>query len=82
MQLSFRVTSSPAPATPSCCRRARSRGFGQGGNAGYVFNPDQRAYFLSGYANLRWTRTLGEGREWSLQAHHTFNQNEELAASS
>ena len=79
VQLSFRGDFQPGPGDALMLQAGASRGFGQGGNAGYVFNPDQRTYFLSGYANLRWTRTLGEGREWSLQAHHTFNQNEELA---
>jgi len=78
MQLSFRGDFQPTLNDDLMLQIGASRGFGQGGNAGYVFNPDQRAYFLSGYANLRWTRTLGEGREWSLQAHHTFNQNEEF----
>lgn len=32
---------------------------------------------MSGYANLIWRHAQGEGREWSLQAHHTFHQNEE-----
>jgi iron complex outermembrane receptor protein len=79
VQLSFRGDFLPGPSDALMLQAGASRGFGQGGNAGYVFNADQRTYFLSGYANLRWTRTLGEGREWSLQAHHTFNQNEEFA---
>lgn len=79
VQLSFRGDFQPAPGDALMLQAGASRGFGQGGNAGYVFNPDQRTYFLSGYANLRWTHSLGEGREWSLQAHHTFNQNEEFA---
>jgi len=77
MQVSFRGDFQPTHTDDVMLQLGASRGFGQGGNAGFVFREDQHAYFLSGYANLRWTRALGEGREWSLQVHHTFNQNEE-----
>lgn len=77
LQLSLRGDFQPTHRDDVMLQLGASRGFGQGGNAGYLFNEDQHAYFLSGFANLRWTRMLGEGREWSLQAHHTFNQNEE-----
>jgi iron complex outermembrane receptor protein len=77
VQLSFRGDFQPSLQDSFMLQVGASRGFWQGGNAGYVLNPDQRASLQSGYANVRWTRVLGEGREWSLQAHHTFSQNEE-----
>jgi iron complex outermembrane recepter protein len=77
VQLSFRGDIQPTHRDDVMLQVGASRGFGQGGNAGYVFNEDQRAYVLSGFANLRWTRALGEGQEWSMRLHHTFYQNKE-----
>ena len=77
---SFRGDLQPTRRDDVMLQFGASRGFGQGGHAGFVFTEDQHAYFLSGFANLRWTRVLGEGREWSLQLHHTFSQNDEDAS--
>lgn len=77
LQLSFRGDHQPTLQDDLMLQFGASRGFWQGSNVGQLLSEDQHAYYLSAFANLKWTRALGEGREWTLQAHHTLNQNEE-----
>jgi len=77
MQLSFRGDYQPTHQDDLLLQLGVSRGIWRGSNVGSFILDDPQAYFLSGVANLQWKRTKGEGREWSLRLHHTFNQNEE-----
>lgn len=77
LQLSFRGDHQPTLQDDLMLQFGASRGFWQGSNVGQLISEDQHAYYLSAYANVKWMRALGEGREWRLQAHHTLNQNEE-----
>jgi iron complex outermembrane receptor protein len=77
VQLNFRGDFQPTLKDDVMLQLGASRGLWQGSNVGFVQNDEQHAYYLSGYANLQWKRVLGQYREWSLQMHHTFNQNQE-----
>lgn len=77
MQLSFRGDFQPTVGDELMLQFGSSRNFWRGTNVGQLILDDQHAYYLSGFANAIWKRVLGEGREWSLQFHHTFHQNEE-----
>jgi iron complex outermembrane receptor protein len=77
VQLSFRGDFQPTLQDDLMLQLGASRGFWQGTNVGQLMVDDQHAYYLSGFANMQWKRALREGREWLLQVHHTFNQNEE-----
>lgn len=54
-----------------------SRGDWRGTNVALLRAEDQEARHLAGHVNAHWRRALGEGRAWSLQLHHTFDQNAE-----
>ena len=75
--MSFRGDFKPGHADELMLQFGTSRGLWEGGNAGFVFNDEQHAEFLSGFANLKWARALQAHREWSLQLHHSFSQNDE-----
>lgn len=77
LQLSFRGDFQPTLQDDVMLELGTSRNFWQGTNVGQLKVEGQHAYYLSGYANLQWKRMTASGREWSLQMHHTFNQNDE-----
>jgi len=77
LQLNFRGDFAPTLQDDMMLQFGASRGFWMGSNVGQLMDADQHTYYLSGFANLVWKHALGEGREWSLQLQHTFNQNEE-----
>lgn len=77
LMLSFRGDFQPTPQDDLMLQLGASRNFWMGTNVGQLVTIGQHAYYLSGHANFVWRHALDEGREWSLQAHHTFNQNEE-----
>lgn len=77
LQLSFRGDVPLSYRDDLMLQFGASRGYWHGTNTGIVLSDDQSVYSLSGFANFQWKRALGEGREWSLQLHHTFNQNKE-----
>lgn len=77
IQMSFRGDFQPTLRDDLMVQLGVSKGFWEGTNVGLLLVDKQHTYYLSGFANLQWKRLLGEGREWSLQAHHTFSQNEE-----
>jgi iron complex outermembrane recepter protein len=54
-----------------------ARGRWQGTNVGQLAYDDQHAVYQNAYGNLLWTHSIGEGREWSLQVDHTYDQNRE-----
>lgn len=77
VQMSFRGDFQPTLRDDLMVQLGASRGFWQGTNVGQLMYDDQHTYYLSGHANLVWKHALSEGREWSVQLQHTFNQNEE-----
>ena len=77
LQLSFRGDFQPTLKDDVMLQFGASKGLWQGTNVGQFLYDAQLTQYLSGFANLRWKRALREGREWSLQVHHTFNRNEE-----
>jgi iron complex outermembrane receptor protein len=77
LQMSFRGDFQPTLQDDLMVEFGASRNYWEGTNVGQYFVEDQHTYYLSGFANLKWRRALGPGREWSLHLDHTFNQNEE-----
>ena len=77
LQLSFRSDFQPTNADELTLQWGLSRGDWSGTNVGILQVDDQKNLFLSGFANMQWKRTVGEGRDWALQVHHSVNQNEE-----
>jgi iron complex outermembrane receptor protein len=77
LQMNFRGDFQPTLHDDVMLEFGASRSFWEGTNVGQYLVDGQHTYYLSGFANLKWRRALGSGREWSLQLDHTFNQNEE-----
>ncbi len=77
LQLSFRSDFQPTNSDELTLQLGLSRGDWTGSNVGILVADDQKNLFLSGFANMQWKRTVGEGRDWALQLHHTVNKNEE-----
>ena len=77
VQLSVRGDIQPSVRDELLVQMGASKGFWRGSNVGFLTDEGQHAYFLGGYGNLKWTRTLSGGASWWVQAHHTFNQNDE-----
>jgi iron complex outermembrane receptor protein len=76
-QMSFRLDAQPTHEDDVMLQLGLARGHWLGTNVGMVVSENQQADYLSGHANFLWKRSLGQGREGSLQAHHTFHQNAE-----
>jgi iron complex outermembrane receptor protein len=77
VQLSFRGDFQPTLRDALMLQLGASRGLWQGNNVSNPIVDDQHAQYVSAYTNVQWKRAIGEGREWSLQVHHTLNQNDE-----
>jgi iron complex outermembrane receptor protein len=77
LQMSFRGDFQPTLQDDLMVEFGASRNYWRGSNVDQMQFVDQNTYYLSGFANFQWRRLLGEGREWSILANHTFNQNEE-----
>lgn len=80
LQISLRGDFQPTPQDNVMLQLGASRNFWQGTNVGMMFSDDQESHYLTGFANLQWKRNLSPGREWILQANHTFQQNQENLA--
>jgi iron complex outermembrane recepter protein len=78
VQLNFRGDFNPTLQDELMLQLGISKGSWKGTNVGWLLSEDQDTDYLSGYANLQWKRVASEGKEWSMQIHHTFNENEEI----
>jgi len=77
VQLSVRGDFQPTVADELMLQFGASRGDWQGTNVLYPLTDDQHARFTGAYANLRWKRAMGAGRDWIVQMNHTVDRNEE-----
>jgi iron complex outermembrane receptor protein len=77
LQLSFRADYQPTRRDELMLQMGFSKGFWLGTNVAQLWDDHQEADFRGGHANLQWHRSLSQGRGWSLQLHHSYEQNKE-----
>lgn len=77
LMASFRADYQPTRQDDVMLQLGVSRGDWRGTNVAQLRTDDQEARHLAGHVNAQWRRALTQGRAWTLQLHHTFDQNAE-----